>query len=137
MYSMRLNRNSSKPILYAFALAIGVLCGPSAFAQETQVSCKAPVLQLATGGDGTTARATILCTGGASVGGVSTPYVYYAYAFPSNPWVAQAIVQAVGMIVRQLGSNETLTILSNFSVLGTSIGCGADNCRLINYVYGL
>jgi len=137
VYSERLNIKSSRCLLFAFALAICVLSVRSAVAQETNVSCKAPIVQLATGGDGTTPRVTILCTGGASTGGVPTPYVYYAYAFSSNPWVAQSIVNAVGILVRQLGSNDTMTIVSNFSVLGTSIGCGAANCRLISYLYGL
>jgi hypothetical protein len=135
----RLKMNTSKRILYAFAFTIWVLCAcaQNSFAQETQVTCHAPRIVLSGGGDGSVPRVTVFCSGGVSAGNGENGIVYYAYPYSSNPYFAQSIVDVVGTYVREFGSNASITIFSNFSVSGVSIGCGFANCRLLDQVFGL
>ena len=105
----------------------------SAHATDTTASCTAPLIQLATGHDGTAPRVTVQCTGGAS----SAPITYFSYEIKTNPTVAQLIERTVYGFVAENGPSFGMIVLFNDKDLsGAAWGCGNANCRIIDYVYG-
>jgi hypothetical protein len=121
--------------LFATVFAFLVcLVGPQkSFATDTSVTCKSPVVQLAAGRDGTKPRVTIYCTGGSSEGAI----VYFAVEISANPTVAAAIPTLVQGWVLAHGTSSSITILTDLDdTSGYTWGCGAANCRIIDYLYG-
>jgi len=115
--------------------AAGAFLRPAS-AAETQVNCFDPSSQVSTGLDGTAPRFTIQCSS-ASTGKI----VYFAYKIAENPAVAQMLQTQFNIFVQMerasgLSVNNIdlilYTDLSNES--GASWGCGAANCRIIDYL---
>ena len=106
-----------------------------ASAAETQVGCFDPSSQVSTGLDGTAPRFTIECYT-ASTGKI----VYFAYRISDNPAVAQMLQHSSMFLSKWSASGLSAnnidlilyTDLSNES--GNSWGCGAANCRIIDYL---
>lgn len=116
-----------------FASAMWLVSPQKSFAADSTVTCHTPQVQLAAGRDGTKPRVTIYCKGGSSVSGIN----YFAYEISANPTVASAIPTLVASWVLENGLGSSITILSDLSdVSGAAWGCGADNCRIIDYLYG-
>jgi hypothetical protein len=109
------------------------ICPQKSFAADTTVTCTTPQVQLAAGRDGTKPRITIFCAGGSSVSGID----YFAAEISSNTTVAAAIPAMVASWVQVYGVGTSITIESNLSdVSGAAWGCGASNCRIIDYLVG-
>jgi hypothetical protein len=121
-------------VLAAMSVSLVSLVGPQkAFAADTAVTCNSPQVQLAAGRDGTKPRATIYCAGGSSEAGI----VYFAVENSVNPALAAALPTLVGDWVIAKGATSSITISSDLSdVSGVAWGCGASNCRIIDYVVG-
>jgi hypothetical protein len=114
-----------------FGSAMWLVCPQKSFAADTAVTCNGPVVQLATGRDGTKPRVTIFCSGGSSVSGID----FFAYEISANPNVAATIPTLVGYWV--LLGNTSIRISSNLDDLsGNAWGCGGANCRIIDYLEG-
>jgi hypothetical protein len=121
--------------LFAMGIAsIMCLVGPQkSFAADTGVTCNAPVVQLAAGRDDTKPRMTVYCSGGSSEGSI----VYFASEISANATVAASIPTLVQGWVLTNGSSSSITIYSNLSdTTGAAWGCGASNCRIIDYLLG-
>jgi hypothetical protein len=108
---------------------------PPAKAADTTVICKRPVLTINTGkGDGTPPRLTVHCSGGSSAAGIT----FFAYQISTNPAVAQLLAQAFEAYMVRYSSSDpgiSVPIASNLSdVSGDAWGCGAGNCRIIDYL---
>lgn len=115
-----------------FASAMWLVCPQKSFA-ETEVTCAAPVVVLSTGRDGTQPRVTVVCTGGSSEAGI----IYFAYEISANPNVANMIPTLVASWVLEHGTNSSIKFSSNLNdVSGAAWGCGAANCRIIDYLEG-
>ena len=125
-------------LLFVTAIVIAAAGGAHrpASAAETQVGCFDPSSQVSTGLDGTEPRFTISCYT-ASTGKI----VYFAYRISANPAVAQMLQTQFDVFVQMerasgLSANNIdlipYTDLSNES--GNSWGCGAANCRIIDYL---
>jgi hypothetical protein len=129
-------RMKVKAVIWALSGAAAFsMLAPSAKAADTTVICKGPVLTVNTGkGDGTQPRFTIHCFGGSSVAGIT----FFAYLISTNPTVAQLLGQAFeAYMVRHSSSDPgvAVPIASNLSdVSGDAWGCGAGNCRIIDYL---
>jgi hypothetical protein len=109
------------------------VCPQKSFAADTVVTCKVPQVQLAAGMDGTKPRMTIYCAGGSSAPGID----YFAAEISANPTVAAAMPLIVASWVQLHGTGSSITINSNLDdISGTAWGCGADNCRIIDYLLG-
>jgi hypothetical protein len=126
-----------KNCYWLFAMAITcVMClvGPQkSFAANTTVTCNSPVVQLAAGRDDTKPRITVYCSGGSSEGSI----VYFASEISANATVAAAIPTLVQGWVLVHGATSAITIDSNMSdTSGVAWGCGASNCRIIDYLFG-
>ena len=121
-------------VLAAMFVSLVSLVGPQkSFAADTEVTCNAPQVQLAAGRDGTKPRVTIYCAGGSSVSGID----YFAAEISASPVVAAAITPLVGDWVLVHGPTSSITIYSNLSdTSGVAWGCGASNCRIIDYLLG-
>jgi hypothetical protein len=122
-------------ILALTGTAVFSVLAPPAKAADTTVICKGAVLTVNTGkGDGTPPRFTIHCSGGSSAGSIT----FFAYLISNNPGVAQLLAQAFeAYMVRYSSSNPGISvpIASNLSDLsGDAWGCGAGNCRIIDYL---
>jgi hypothetical protein len=113
-------------------VSLASLVGPQkSFATDTQVTCNAPQVQL--GRDGTKPRITVFCSGGSSVSGID----YFTAEISANPTVAAAITALVGNWVTVHGPASSITIYSNLSdTSGVAWGCGAANCRILDYLLG-
>ena len=124
-------------VLAAMFVSLVSLVGPqksfATDATDTQVTCNTPQVQLAAGRDGTKPRVTIFCAGGSSVSGID----YFAAEISASPAVAAAITPLVGDWVLVHGPTTSITIYSNLSdTSGAAWGCGASNCRIIDYLLG-
>jgi hypothetical protein len=121
-------------VLAAMFVSLVSLVGPQkSFATDTQVTCNAPQVQLAAGRDGTKPRITVFCSGGSSVSGID----YFAAEISANPTVAAAIPALVGGWVAVHGPASSITILFDLSdISGVAWGCGASNCRILDYLLG-
>lgn len=121
-------------VLAAMFVSLVSLVGPQkSFAADTAVTCNAPVVQIAAGRDGTKPRMTVYCSGGSSEGSI----VYFASEISANVTVAAAIPTLVQGWVLANGTSSAITIYSNLSdTSGAAWGCGASNCRIIDYLLG-
>jgi hypothetical protein len=116
------------------AVAFSALA-PAAKAADTTVICKGPVATVNTGkGDGTPPRFTIHCSGGSSAGSIT----FFAYEIAVNPTVALLLSQAFETYITRYSSANpgvAVPIASNLSdTSGDAWGCGAGNCRIIDYL---
>jgi hypothetical protein len=116
------------------ATAISVSCPASA--SETQIACLEPSTQVSTGLDGLEPRFTIQCLS-TNVRNIT----YFAYKISQSPATAQMLQTQVNFFIERslaagLSPNNVMLILytdlSNES--GNSWGCGAANCRIIDYL---
>ena len=119
------------------ALAAGTFltfAAAPAKAADTVVTCKGPFAEVNTGQDGTSPRFTIHCTGGSSAGSVT----FFAYEISTNGTIAQLLSQAFetyAVRYSQTSPGAAVTISSDLSdTSGAAWGCGADNCRIIDYL---
>ena len=121
-------------VLAAMFVSLGPLVGPQkSFAADTAVTCNTPQVQLAAGRDATKPRITVFCAGGSSVSGID----FFAAEISANPTVAAAIPTLVGDWVKVHGAATSITIFSDLSdTSGAGWGCGASNCRIIDYLLG-
>jgi hypothetical protein len=124
-----------KHLAAAFALtggaALTFIAAP-ARAADTEVTCYAPTATVNTGQDSTAPRFTITCTGGSTAGQIT----YFAYEISKNKTVAEMLEPIVGDLLLVNG-DSSITISSNLNdTSGDGWGCGASNCRIIDYVTG-
>jgi hypothetical protein len=120
-------------LVAAIAASLMWICPQKSFATDTVVTCKGPQVQLAAGRDGTKPRVTIYCSLGSSVTGID----YFAAEISANSAVAAAIPGLVASWVLENGKGSSITINSDLSdTSGAAWGCGADNCRIIDYLLG-
>ena len=130
-----LTLKNSPLLLTAILACLAALALPqNSFAADTAVTCTAPQVLVWYTGVGSTAnpQVTIDCTGGSSAG-----FEYYAFLIKDNVTMASMIPVLVGNAVLVGGTGTTITIYSNLSnTSGAAWGCGADNCRIIDQVYG-
>jgi hypothetical protein len=132
---MKAQANKKSFLLLAAVFAsLACLAYPQkSFAADTSVTCTSPLVELATGRNGTKPRVTVVCTGGSSVSGID----YFAYEISANPNVTAAIPELVGSFVQVNGPGTSITILSDLSdTSGAAWGCAASNCRIIDFLYG-
>ena len=102
----------------------------AAHAQDTAVTCSGPVLQVNTGVDGEQPRFTIRCSGGSSAGAIT----YFAYRLSSSKTLPQLLASAFETYELQHGTGS-IAISSNLNdTSGNAWGCGAGNCRIIDYL---
>ena len=126
-------KNSYWILASVFAFLVCVVGPQKSFAADTSVTCNSPVVQLAAGRDGSKPRVTVYCSGGSSEGSI----VFFASEISANTTVAAAIPILVQGWVLENGSSASITILSNLGdTSGDTWGCGAGNCRIIDYLYG-
>lgn len=112
---------------------VGMLtAGALARASETQVTCTTPILTVNSGQDGTSPRLTVQCRGGST----ASPITFFAYQISANTTVALLLERAYADAVAQhKGALSTIVISSNLSdTSGAAWGCGASNCRIIDYI---
>ncbi len=117
------------------ALAGGALLAVAAApaeAADTTVSCATPFAEVNTGQDGTSPRFTIHCIGGSTAGSIT----FFAYQISTNPTVAQLLLQAFTTFEAKTSPPPgTIPISSDLSdTSGVAWGCGAANCRIIDYL---
>jgi hypothetical protein len=125
---MRMNLMGAKLALAGGAF-LAITAAP-AKAADTLVTCDTPIATVNTGQDGTPPRFTIQCTGGSSAG----PIVFFAYKIETNPNVAQLLSRAFETFVLQHARGSAVTLSSNLSdTSGAAWGCGAGNCRILDY----
>jgi hypothetical protein len=126
-------KNSSWLLAAVFASLAWLGLPQKSFAADTEVTCVSPQVQLSAGRDGTKPRVTIYCSGGSSEGGI----VFFASEISANSNVANLITPLVANFVLIQGKSASMTLWSNLSDLsGPSIGCGADNCRILDQMFG-
>jgi hypothetical protein len=115
------------------ALAAGAfltLNATSAKAADTTVTCKQPFAVVNTGQDGTQPRFTVHCVGGSSEGSIT----YFAFEISTNTTVAQLLSQAFATFSARF-PGKAIPISSDLSdTSGVAWGCGAGNCRIIDYL---
>lgn len=129
-----LTLKNSSWLLLAILGSLASLASPQkSFAADTEVTCKQPQVVLSAGRDGTKPRVTVYCTEGSSAPGID----YFAYEISSNTMVAMEIPTLVASWVLENGIASSIKISSNLSdTSGVAWGCGASNCRIIDYLYG-
>jgi hypothetical protein len=126
-------KNSSWLLLAILGSLAFLASAQKSYAADTAVSCNTPQVQLAAGRDGTKPRLTVYCAGGSSV----SPIVYFAFEISSNEVGALSIAPLVASWVAENGAASPITIYSNLSdTSGAAWGCGASNCRIIDYITG-
>jgi hypothetical protein len=103
-------------------------------AADTVVTCKGPFAIVNTGQDGSSPRFTIHCTGGSSAGSIT----FFAYQISASATVAQLLAQAFETYIARFAATSpgvAVPIASDLSdTSGAAWGCGAANCRIIDYL---
>jgi hypothetical protein len=115
------------------ALAVGafqIVSATAAKAADTAVTCNNPNITVNTGRDATSPRLTIECLGGSSAGNI----VYFGYRISTDPSIAALLSQTFQTNIFQTGGGS-IVIASNLEdASGSAWGCGAANCRIIDYL---
>jgi hypothetical protein len=97
------------------------------------VTCADPQLQINSGRDGTAPRTAIFCPKGSSASGVS----WFSFRDSDNPTVAQLIALEHQAYFQEAATQSChLHILTNLlDTSGAAWGCGASNCRIIDFIF--